>query len=122
MVAAVHAAVMDLRQESPGRRREVEIELAPATVSLLQALGQRALTVDLTLDFYDLPVKHAVAYPGPSDEGCGFRRVSVHGLDVYWRLRLDLPGRDIEVTTHVVPRRVKVGTKERPLAAEVDYA
>ena len=82
----------------------------------------RTVSVELTLEFDGLVIKHAVAYPGPSEPAFGYSRVRVENVDVWWRQRLVVPGREPVVTTSIRPRRVVVGRIGRALSAVADYA
>ncbi|HEY3237926.1 MAG TPA: hypothetical protein VGL92_00080 [Acidimicrobiia bacterium] len=98
------------------------IDLAAGVAPLLRAMGESALTVELTIDFEFDVRKSAVAFPGPGEESLGYQRVGVDGLDVWWRQRLVLATREPSVTTRVRPRRLRVATVGRALSASADYA
>jgi hypothetical protein len=100
----------------------VVIDLAAGVAPLMRAMGESALTVELTIDFEHDARKSAVAFPGPSEPSLGFQRVSVDGLDVWWRQRLVLAAREPRVTTRVRPRRLRVATLGRALSATAEYA
>jgi hypothetical protein len=98
------------------------ISLSSGVVPLLRRLGESALTVELTIDFENDVVKSAVVFPGPAEEGLGYERVVVDGVDVWWRQRLALGLRPPSVTTRVRPRRLRVATVGRALSATAEYA
>ena len=100
----------------------IRIVLRPGVVDLVRSQGEEAVSVELTLEFDGLVVKHAVAYPGASEPAFGYSRVRVEDVDVWWRQRLVVPGREPVVTTSIHPRRVVVGRIGRPLSAVADYA
>lgn len=58
------------------------ISLSAGVAPLLRLLGESALTVELTIDFEHDVRKSAVVFPGAAEEGLGFERVKVDGLDV----------------------------------------
>jgi hypothetical protein len=89
---------------------------------LVRRQGEVAMTVELTLEFRDLVLKEAVAYPGASEADFGFSCVRAGGLDVWWRQRLVVPGREPSVTSAIRPRQVTIGRVGRALAAEAAYA
>jgi hypothetical protein len=100
----------------------VRVELESGVADLLWRLGERALTVELTLDFEGDVLKNAVAFPGPSEPSLGFQRVRVGEVDVWWRQRLALASREPRVTEKVRPRRVVVSRVGRALSAFASYA
>ena len=102
--------------------RCMDVELGPGVADLVQRFGERAITVEMTLDFDNLVTKQAVAFPGASEPSLGFQCLHVDGVDVWWRQRLLLAGGRCTVSTHVRPRRVVVSRVGRALAAAVDYA
>ena len=69
-------------------------------------MGEKAVTVELTLDFEADVTKHAVAFPGAGEPGMGFSCVRVDGLDVWWRQRLVLAARDPKLSREIRPRRL----------------
>ena len=100
----------------------MRIELDPAVGKLLQRLGEKAITVELTLDFEGDVLKSAVAFPGASEPSLGFQLLTVDGLDIWWRQRLVLAAQEPRVTTKVRPRRLHVGTMGRALTVTAEYA
>ncbi|MDQ3945671.1 MAG: hypothetical protein M3357_11060 [Actinomycetota bacterium] len=98
------------------------VDLAAGVAPLMRAMGESALTVELTIDFEFDARKSAVAFPGASEPGLGYQRVSVDGLDVWWRQRLVLATREPAITTRVRPRRLRVATMGRALSATAEYA
>jgi hypothetical protein len=100
----------------------VVISLSSGVVPLLRLLGESALTVELTIDFENDVHKSAVVFPGAAEDGLGYERVSVDGVDVWWRQRLVLGTREPRVTTKVRPRMLRVATVGRALSATADYA
>jgi hypothetical protein len=98
------------------------VHLSAGVYPLLRLLGESALTVELTIDFEHDVRKSAIAFPGAAEEGLGFERVKVDGLDVWWRQRLLLGLREPAVTTRVRPRRLRVATVGRALSATAEYA
>ncbi|HEV8623444.1 MAG TPA: hypothetical protein VG034_03215 [Acidimicrobiia bacterium] len=100
----------------------IRIVLGRGVVDLVRGQGEEAVSVELTLEFDGLVIKHAVAYPGPSEPAFGYSRVRVENVDVWWRQRLVVPGREPVVTTSIRPRRVVVGRIGRALSAVADYA
>lgn len=100
----------------------MRVVLGPGVVELLRRQGEEAMTIELTLEFRDLVIKHAVAYPGPSEPAFGFSRLRAGGIDVWWRQRLVVPGRDPAVTTAICPRHVVIGRVGRALSAVAAYA
>jgi hypothetical protein len=100
----------------------IPVVLRRGVVDLLRGQGEEAVSIELTLEFGGLVVKHAVAYPGASEPAFGYSRVRVEDVDVWWRQRLVVPGREPVVTTSVRPRRVVVGRIGRALSAVADYA
>jgi hypothetical protein len=102
--------------------RAVQIVLRPGVADLVRAQGEEAVSLELTLEFGNLVVKHAVAYPGPSEPDFGYSQVRVGNIDVWWRQRLVVPGRDPVVITSIRPRRVVVDRVGRALSALAHYA
>lgn len=100
----------------------IRIVLRRGVVDLVRGQGEEAVSLEFTLEFDGLVVKHAVAYPGASEPAFGYSRVRVEDVDVWWRQRLVLPGREPIVTTSIRPRRVVVGRIGRALSAVADYA
>ncbi len=100
----------------------MRIHLDPGVTELVRRLGEKAITVELTLDFEGDVLKSAVAFPGASEPSLGFERVTVEGVDVWWRQRLVLATREPRVTTRVRPRRLQVTAVGRALAATAEYA
>ncbi|MGH8973591.1 MAG: hypothetical protein ACRD0C_10365 [Acidimicrobiia bacterium] len=100
----------------------MRIHLDPEVTKLVRRLGETAITVELTLDFEGDVLKSAVAFPGASEPSLGFERVTVGGLEVWWRQRLVLAAREPRVTTKVRPRHLRVSTVGRALSASADYA
>jgi hypothetical protein len=96
--------------------------LRPGVADLVRAQGEEAVSLELTLEFGNLVVKHAVAYPGPSEPDFGYSQVRVGNIDVWWRQRLVVPGRDPVVITSIRPRRVVVDRVGRALSALAHYA
>lgn len=113
MTATVAATAM---QPAP------QVVLRPGVVDLVQAEEERALTVELTLEFGCLVVKHACVFAGAGEPENGYSRVRVGDVDVWWRQRLNVPGRDLSVAPTVRPRRVVVSRVGRALSAEATYA
>jgi hypothetical protein len=105
-----------------GLEASVRIHLDPDVMKLVRGLGEQAITVELTLDFEGDVLKSAVAFPGAAEPLLGFQRVTVDGLDVWWRQRLVLAAREPRVTTRVRPRRLYVSTVGRALTATAEYA
>ena len=100
----------------------IQIVLRRGVVDLVRGQGEKAVSLEFTLEFDGLVVKHAVAYPGASEPAFGYTRVRVEDVDVWWRQRLVVPGREPVVTTAIRPRRVVVGRVGRALSAVADYA
>lgn len=102
----------------------MRIHLEPGVQELVQGLGERAITIELTLDFEGDVLKSAVAFPGASEATLGFERIRVDGLglDVWWRQRLVLASGEPKLTTRVRPRRLVVSRVGQALAVTADYA
>ncbi|HEY3241097.1 MAG TPA: hypothetical protein VGL92_16145 [Acidimicrobiia bacterium] len=100
----------------------MKIHLERGVAELVRRLGEKAITVELTLDFEGDVLKSAVAFAGPSEPSLGYQRVTVGDLDVWWRQRLVFASREPRVTTKIRPRRLHVSTVGRALAASADYA
>ncbi|MGH9040232.1 MAG: hypothetical protein ACRDZ3_08375 [Acidimicrobiia bacterium] len=98
------------------------VDFSVGVLPLLRLLGESALTVELTIDFERDVRKEAVVFPGAAEAGLGFERVTIHGIDVWWRQRLLLGLLEPRVTTAVRPRRLRVATVGRALWATADYA
>jgi hypothetical protein len=111
---------------SPGTpapdQRAMRVVLGPGVVEHVRNQGEEAISLELTLEFEGLVVKHAVAYPGASEPAFGFSRLRVDGIDVWWRQRLVVAGRNPAVTTAIRPRQVVVGRVGRALSAVATYA
>ena len=102
--------------------RGLDVQLGRGVADLVRRLGDRAITVEITLDFDCLVTKQAVAFPGPSEPSFGFRCVRVEGVDVWWRQRLLLAGGRCAVSAQLRPRRIAVWRVGRALSAAVEYA
>lgn len=102
----------------------MRIHLEPEARELVRRLGEKAITVELTLDFEGDVLKSAVAFPGASEASLGYQRVRVDGLglDVWWRQRLVLASGEPRLSTKVRPRRLYVSTVGRALAVSAEYA
>jgi len=103
-------------------KEAMQVVLRPGVVDLVRGQGEEAVSLELTLEFAGLVVKHAVAYPGASEPAFGYSRVRVGGIDVWWRQRLVVPGRDSALTASIRPRRVVVSRVGRALSAAAAYA
>ncbi|MGH9010629.1 MAG: hypothetical protein ACRDYF_12395, partial [Acidimicrobiia bacterium] len=96
----------------------LDVEFGRGVAELVHRLGERAITLEMTLDFDNLVQKDAVVFPGASDASLGFDCVHIDGIDVWWRLRLLLGSGQWRLSTHVRPRRVVVSRVGRgPLQA-----
>jgi len=100
----------------------VRIHLDPEVTKLVRRMGEKAITVELTLDFEGDVLKSAVAFPGASEPSLGFQMITVDGLDVWWRQRLVLATGAPKVTTRVRPRLLRVSAVGRALSATAEYA
>jgi hypothetical protein len=99
----------------------LDIKFRRGVAQLIHGLGERAITVEATLDFDNLVKKEAVVFPGASDASLGFRRVHVDAIDVWWRQRLLLAKGQWRLSVDVRPRRLVVSRMGRALSAVVDY-
>jgi len=99
----------------------MDVKFGRGVADLVQRLGERAITIEMTLDFDNLVTKDAVVFPGASEASLGFHRVRVDGIDVWWRQRLLLARGEWRVSADVRPRRVVVSRVGRALSAAVDY-
>ncbi len=100
----------------------MRIHVDPEVTELVRRLGEKAITVELTLDFEGDVLKSAVAFPGASEPSLGFQMVTVDGLDIWWRQRLVLATREPKVTKQVRPKRLYVSAVGKALAVTAEYA
>jgi hypothetical protein len=119
---AVAEPTVDVPRAATPGREAMRVVLGPGVVDLVRAQGEEAISLKLTLEFQGLVVKHAVAYPGSSEPTFGYSRLRAEGIDVWWRQRLVVPGRDPAVTTAIRPRHVVVDRVGRALSAVAAYA
>lgn len=108
--------------EAPTASRGMDVEFGRGVTELVAALGEGAMTVEMTLDFDNLVAKHAVVFPGASQASLGFRCLRVDNVDVWWRQRLLLANGDLRLSSTVRPRRVVISRVGRALSATLDYA
>lgn len=126
--AAATTKMSKMRMELPARASDtaghepVEVVFRPGVADLLRNWGEEAVSVELTLEFGCLVVKHAVAYAGASEPAFGYSKVRVGDVDVWWRQRLAVPGREPVLSTSVRPRRVVLERVGRTLSAAAAYA
>jgi hypothetical protein len=99
----------------------MHVELEPGVTDLLWRMGEKAVTVELTIDFEHDATKDAVAFMGPGEPSLGYRCHRVDGIDVWWRQRLVLATREPRVTGDIRPRRLLVGRVGKFLSARADY-
>jgi len=99
----------------------MHVEFGPGVADLLWRMGERAVTVELTIDFEHDATKDAVAFMGPSEPSLGYRCQRVDGIDVWWRQRLVLATREPRVTGDIRPRRLLVDRVGKSLSARADY-
>ncbi|MCJ7437894.1 MAG: hypothetical protein MUP97_09055 [Acidimicrobiia bacterium] len=101
----------------------MDIDIDAGVRRALAEVREGALSVELTLHFCGgLVTKDAVAYPGAEDEAAGFQRERVGDLDLYWRQRLVVEGSTASrVSTEIVPRHLRVRTKDGMLSAQASY-
>ena len=99
----------------------MHVELGPGVTDLVWRMGEKAVTVELTIDFEHDATKDAVAFVGPGEPSLGYRCHRVDGIDVWWRQRLVLATREPRVTGDIRPRRLLVGRVGKFLSARADY-
>ncbi len=99
----------------------MHVELGRGVTDLLWRMGEKAVTVELTIDFEHDATKDAVAFMGPGEPSLGYRCHRVDGIDVWWRQRLVLATREPRVTGDIRPRRLLVGRVGKFLSARADY-